>query len=158
MSRLIFFEKQSEKHSEFLNIYHILNLCTGDAALLEAAKKGNLARVQKLAAQENINCRDTQGRNSTPLHLAGLCILTYLGDNCQKEMNDRKIVIWEAKHQHTWQTNNSVRPSLLAFIIWKVGGRVVRPLLQLSETWSCHILFVGRMKFASLEANLGGAF
>lgn len=45
---------------------------TGDAALLEAAKKGNLARVQKLATPENINCRDTQGRNSTPLHLAGL--------------------------------------------------------------------------------------
>lgn len=45
----------------------------GDAALLEAAKKGNLARVQKLATPENINCRDTQGRNSTPLHLAGKC-------------------------------------------------------------------------------------
>lgn len=46
-------------------------MITGDAALLEAAKKGNLSRVQKLATQENINCRDTQGRNSTPLHLAG---------------------------------------------------------------------------------------
>ena len=45
---------------------------SGDAALLEAAKKGNLARVQKLASTENINCRDTQGRNSTPLHLAGM--------------------------------------------------------------------------------------
>ena len=43
----------------------------GDAALLEAAKKGNLGRVQKLATPENINCRDSQGRNSTPLHLAG---------------------------------------------------------------------------------------
>lgn len=43
----------------------------GDAALLEAAKKGNLARVQKLATKDNINCQDTQGRNSTPLHLAG---------------------------------------------------------------------------------------
>ena len=43
----------------------------GDAALLEAAKKGNLARVQKLVTEDNINCRDTQGRNSTPLHLAG---------------------------------------------------------------------------------------
>jgi len=47
-------------------------LPTGDAALLEAAKKGNLARVQKLVTPQNINCRDTQGRNSTPLHLAGL--------------------------------------------------------------------------------------
>nr|KAG5687245.1 hypothetical protein BaRGS_025347 [Batillaria attramentaria] len=48
----------------------VADLLRGDAALLEAAKKGNLARVQKLASSENINCRDTQGRNSTPLHLA----------------------------------------------------------------------------------------
>ncbi|XP_025094753.1 tankyrase-1-like isoform X2 [Pomacea canaliculata] len=48
----------------------VADLLRGDAALLEAAKKGNLARVQKLASTENINCRDTQGRNSTPLHLA----------------------------------------------------------------------------------------
>lgn len=48
----------------------VADLLRGDAALLEAAKKGNLARVQKLATAENINCRDTQGRNSTPLHLA----------------------------------------------------------------------------------------
>ena len=30
-------------------------------------------QVVKLATTENINCRDTQGRNSTPLHLAGTC-------------------------------------------------------------------------------------
>ncbi|UYV66639.1 TNKS2, partial [Cordylochernes scorpioides] len=42
----------------------------GDAALLEAAKKGNLARVMRLVTRDNINCRDSQGRNSTPLHLA----------------------------------------------------------------------------------------
>ena len=55
-------------------IYAIQNVVViGDAALLEAAKKGNLTRVQKLATPENINCRDTQGRNSTPLHLAGMC-------------------------------------------------------------------------------------
>ena len=42
----------------------------GDSALLDAAKKGNLSRVQKLLTPENINCRDSQGRNSTPLHLA----------------------------------------------------------------------------------------
>ena len=53
----------------------VQDLLRGDAALLEAAKKGNLARVQKLATPENINCRDSQGRNSTPLHLAGM----YLG-------------------------------------------------------------------------------
>lgn len=49
----------------------IQDLLRGDAALLDAAKKGCLARVQKLCTPENINCRDTQGRNSTPLHLAG---------------------------------------------------------------------------------------
>uniref|UniRef100_A0A8C8DXS0 Poly [ADP-ribose] polymerase n=1 Tax=Oryzias sinensis TaxID=183150 RepID=A0A8C8DXS0_9TELE len=48
----------------------IQDLLRGDAALLDAAKKGCLARVQKLCSQENINCRDAQGRNSTPLHLA----------------------------------------------------------------------------------------
>jgi ankyrin repeat protein len=51
----------------------IQDLLRGDAALLDAAKKGCLARVQKLCTPENINCRDTQGRNSTPLHLAGKC-------------------------------------------------------------------------------------
>ena len=35
-----------------------------------------------------------------------------------------------------------------------VCGRVVPSLLQLSERWLCHIWFVDRMKFASLEANL----
>uniref|UniRef100_A0A8C0QLP9 Poly [ADP-ribose] polymerase n=1 Tax=Chelonoidis abingdonii TaxID=106734 RepID=A0A8C0QLP9_CHEAB len=48
----------------------IQDLLRGDAALLDAAKKGCLARVQKLCTPDNINCRDTQGRNSTPLHLA----------------------------------------------------------------------------------------
>ena len=50
----------------------IQDLLRGDAALLESAKKGNLSRIRKLATPENINCRDTQGRNSTPLHLAGI--------------------------------------------------------------------------------------
>ena len=40
------------------------------SALLDAAKKGNVTRVQKLLTPDNINCRDCQGRNSTPLHLA----------------------------------------------------------------------------------------
>ncbi|XP_049821633.1 poly [ADP-ribose] polymerase tankyrase isoform X3 [Aethina tumida] len=48
----------------------VADLLRGNAALLDAAKKGNLARVQRLVSQENINCRDAQGRNSTPLHLA----------------------------------------------------------------------------------------
>ncbi|XP_023016251.2 tankyrase isoform X1 [Leptinotarsa decemlineata] len=48
----------------------VADLLRGNAALLDAAKKGNLARVQRLVSVENINCRDAQGRNSTPLHLA----------------------------------------------------------------------------------------
>lgn len=47
------------------------DLLRGDSALLDAAKKGNLDRVKKLLTSENVNCRDKQGRNSTPLHLAG---------------------------------------------------------------------------------------
>ncbi|XP_067286244.1 poly [ADP-ribose] polymerase tankyrase-2 isoform X1 [Pseudorasbora parva] len=48
----------------------IQDLLRGDAALLDAAKKGCLSRVKKLCTPENVNCRDTQGRHSTPLHLA----------------------------------------------------------------------------------------
>jgi tankyrase len=48
----------------------IADLLRGDAALLDAAKKGHLARVHKLVTSQNINCRDSLGRNSTPLHLA----------------------------------------------------------------------------------------
>ncbi|XP_040563425.1 poly [ADP-ribose] polymerase tankyrase-2 [Lepeophtheirus salmonis] len=48
----------------------VMDLLKGDSALLDAAKKGNLTRVQKLLTTDNINCRDSQGRNSTPLHLA----------------------------------------------------------------------------------------
>lgn len=48
----------------------VSDLLRGNAALLDAAKKGCLARVTRLVTPENINCRDAQGRNSTPLHLA----------------------------------------------------------------------------------------
>ncbi|XP_029953506.1 poly [ADP-ribose] polymerase tankyrase-2-like [Salarias fasciatus] len=48
----------------------IQDLLRGDAALLDAAKKGCLSRVKKLCSGDNVNCRDTQGRHSTPLHLA----------------------------------------------------------------------------------------
>ncbi|KAJ8686279.1 hypothetical protein QAD02_022073 [Eretmocerus hayati] len=48
----------------------VADLLRGNSALLDAAKKGNLARVQRLVTQDNINCRDAEGRNSTPLHLA----------------------------------------------------------------------------------------
>ena len=54
----------------------VADLLRGNSALLDAAKKGNLARVQRLVTSENINCRDAQGRNSTPLHLAGTNTLT----------------------------------------------------------------------------------
>lgn len=55
----------------------VADLLRGNAALLDAAKKGILARVQRLVTSDNINCRDTQGRNSTPLHLAGKTIIWY---------------------------------------------------------------------------------
>jgi len=57
----------------------VADLLRGNAALLDAAKKGNLARVQRLLTGENLNCRDAQGRNSTPLHLAGMISdITYI--------------------------------------------------------------------------------
>lgn len=55
----------------------VADLLRGNAALLDAAKKGNLARVERLITLENINCRDAQGRNSTPLHLAGKYIVIF---------------------------------------------------------------------------------
>ncbi|KAH8295482.1 hypothetical protein KR018_012020 [Drosophila ironensis] len=50
--------------------HDVAELLRGPSALLDAAKKGNLARVQRLVTADSINCRDAQGRNSTPLHLA----------------------------------------------------------------------------------------
>lgn len=50
----------------------IADLLRGKSALLDAAKKGNMSRVQRLITPDNINCRDSQGRNSTLLHLAGI--------------------------------------------------------------------------------------
>ena len=41
-----------------------------ECGLLEAAKKGDLQTITKLLTPDNVNCRDLQGRNSTPLHLA----------------------------------------------------------------------------------------
>lgn len=55
----------------------VADLLRGNSALLDAAKKGTLPRVQRLVTPENINCRDAQGRNSTPLHLAGNFILKF---------------------------------------------------------------------------------
>jgi tankyrase len=48
----------------------VSDLLRGDSALLDAAKRGQLTRVRRLLTPENINCRDSLGRNSTPLHLA----------------------------------------------------------------------------------------
>lgn len=48
----------------------IADLLLGNAAILDAAKKGELARLKGLITSDNVNCRDCQGRNSTPLHLA----------------------------------------------------------------------------------------
>ncbi|TPP66477.1 Poly (ADP-ribose) polymerase [Fasciola gigantica] len=48
----------------------VYDLLRGDTAVLEAAKRGDLLKLQRLITSANINCRDTQGRNSAPLHLA----------------------------------------------------------------------------------------
>ncbi|XP_072522853.1 poly [ADP-ribose] polymerase tankyrase-2-like isoform X2 [Salminus brasiliensis] len=60
----------------------VQDLLKGGDALLEAAKKGCLSRVKKLCRPDNVNCRDSQGRLSTPLHLAagynGLEVAEYL--------------------------------------------------------------------------------
>ena len=61
------------------------DLLLGDSALLDAAKKGNLARLQRLLTADNINCRDSQGRNSTPLHLAGGSAEGWAGAGIRRE-------------------------------------------------------------------------
>lgn len=61
----------------------VADLLRGKGALLDAAKKGNLARVQRLVTPENINSRDSQGRNSTLLHLAGELTLS-MSNNIHK--------------------------------------------------------------------------
>lgn len=50
----------------------LVDLLLGEnIALLDACKKGNLERVKRLVNEINVNCQDTHGRNSSPLHLAG---------------------------------------------------------------------------------------
>ncbi len=80
----------------------IQDLLRGDAALLDAAKKGCLARVQKLCSPENINCRDTQGRNSTPLHLAGdvTFIIQHAFISPHRWFNDEIIHFWSAGYNN----------------------------------------------------------
>ncbi|XP_054166448.1 poly [ADP-ribose] polymerase tankyrase-2-like [Oppia nitens] len=48
----------------------ITDLLMGESAILDAAKKGDLNRLMKLVTNENVNCKDSAGRHSTPLHLA----------------------------------------------------------------------------------------
>ncbi|KHJ42648.1 Poly(ADP-ribose) polymerase catalytic domain protein [Trichuris suis] len=50
----------------------IADLLKGDVAILEAAKRGELDKLRKLITAGNVNCHDEKGRNSTPLHLAGM--------------------------------------------------------------------------------------
>lgn len=52
------------------NDEEVRELLLGDAALLDAAKCGNLPKVMRLLTPNNVNCKDTEGRNSTALHLA----------------------------------------------------------------------------------------
>ena len=41
-----------------------------NAFFLEAARAGNLESVRQLCSAQNVNCRDIEGRHSTPLHFA----------------------------------------------------------------------------------------
>ncbi|CAG0900598.1 unnamed protein product [Cyprideis torosa] len=65
----------------------VADLLRGEAALLEASKKGSVSRVKNLVtlSPAMINCRDSQARNSTPLHLAAgynnLEVAEYLLEN-----------------------------------------------------------------------------
>ncbi|XP_016403316.1 tankyrase-2-like, partial [Sinocyclocheilus rhinocerous] len=69
---------QGLSHSQLANesIQEILQegACTGnsdtDRQLLEASKSGDLEVVKKLCTLQNVNCRDVEGRQSTPLHFA----------------------------------------------------------------------------------------
>ncbi|VDM41616.1 unnamed protein product [Toxocara canis] len=48
----------------------VADLLRGEVAILKAAKKGDVEKMRKILTPMTINCRDTAGRNSTPLHLA----------------------------------------------------------------------------------------
>lgn len=48
----------------------VADLLRGEVAVLKAAKKGDVEKMRKILTPMTINCRDTAGRNSTPLHLA----------------------------------------------------------------------------------------
>lgn len=50
----------------------LIDILRGDAAFLDACKRGDLVKVKKLLAidRDIVNCRDVTGRNSAPLHLA----------------------------------------------------------------------------------------
>lgn len=53
----------------------LVDAVRGDAAFLDACKRGDLAKVKRLLAHDNddyyvTSCRDVSGRNSLPLHLA----------------------------------------------------------------------------------------
>ena len=54
----------------------------------------------------------------------------------------------------SWIGSRDVIDSKVAPILLIVGGRVVRSQLQLLERWPCYIRLAGRVKFASLEADL----
>ncbi|XP_065175426.1 poly [ADP-ribose] polymerase tankyrase-like [Sycon ciliatum] len=48
----------------------IKDLLRGDGAILELSRKGEVGRLACVLTKDNVNCRDSSGRNSTPLHLA----------------------------------------------------------------------------------------
>ena len=72
----------------------LIDILKGDLAILDACKKGNLQKVKKLLTTSNVNCRDSNGRHSSPLHLAAgynhLDIAEYLlQNNANPEIKDK---------------------------------------------------------------------
>ncbi|KAF6778441.1 hypothetical protein AHF37_02090 [Paragonimus kellicotti] len=104
----------------------VYDLLRGDIAVLEAAKRGNLAKLQRLITPANINCRDTQGRNSAPLHLAAgynnveVTPCTTNNNNYTHELDAASAVTTlvqtpgDSKPQHLGSTRTVCNPPLVS--------------------------------------------
>lgn len=48
----------------------VVDVFRGEAAIIEYARTGNVAKLRRLVTADNVNCHDTTGRQSTALHVA----------------------------------------------------------------------------------------
>jgi tankyrase len=126
----------------------IADLLRGNAALLDAAKKGDLARVQKLLTAENINCRDSHGRNSTPLHLAAgynnYEVVEYLLENgANVNVVDKGGLI--ALHNASSFGHLEIAAILIKY----------NTLIDSTDKWGMMIIFLSAIKFHHHLSSLG---